>query len=268
MSGEAAAEAGALREGIAVVTGAGAGLGRALALALLRRGVRVAGLGRRAETLEETGRLAGEGFLPVVADVADAGEVRAAFERLDREDRPVTVLVNNAAIHERFDFLEAGPEDFMRAVAVNLGGVVNCSHAALGRMSRTGLGRIVNVATFADLGPLPGSSAYSVSKGAARIFTRALLADIADRFPGIVVTDWVPGALATPMGLPDGLAPEVSAEWGAELALMHERSLNGAVFDRDAEMLPPRSRKQRLKDLLLLRPRPVARRLGEAPPAP
>ena len=38
----------------------------------------------------------------------------------------------------------------------------------------------IDVSTYADLAPLPASSAYAVSKGAGRIFTRALRADIAD----------------------------------------------------------------------------------------
>ena len=122
-------------------------------------------------------------------------------------------------------------------------------------------GRILNVATFADLNPLPASAAYSISKGAARIFTRALIADLADRFPGIVIGDWMPGMLKTTMGIPDGLAPEAAAEWGAELALRADPELTGAVFEMDTEVLPPRGLKGKLKDALLMRRR-RPRRLG------
>ena len=252
---------------IAVVTGAGGGLGRALTLELAGRGLTVAGLGRRAAPLEETAALvrertgAGSGdarFLPLVADVADPAAVAAAFDRIDDAGVP-RILINNAAIYEHFDFLDAPPEAFMRAVAVNLGGVVNCCHAALKRMTRDGAGRIVNVASFADLAPLPASAAYSVSKGAARILTRALVADLADRFPDIVITDWAPGALATRMGLPDGLPPETAAKWGAALALETDPALNGRVFERDRELPPPRGLKGRIKDLVLLRRPPPPR---------
>lgn len=253
-----------LEKGTAVVTGAGAGLGRALSMELCKRGVRVVGFGRRHAALSETATLTETGrFRPMCVDVSNRKEVDDAFLEIDRSERPVTVLINNAAIYEKFDFLESSPERFMHAVAVNLGGVVNCCHAALRRMTEHGFGRIVNVTTFADLGPLPASGAYSVSKGAARIFTRALIADIADRFPDIVISDWVPGALATSMGIEDGIDPAISARWGVRLALMHDRSLNGSLFDQDVELLPPRSKKQQLKDLLLLRRRPSPRRLSE-----
>jgi short-subunit dehydrogenase len=132
---------------------------------------------------------------------------------------------------------------------------VACSHAALTDMTRRGRGRILNVATFADLHPLAAASAYSVSKGAARILTRALLADVGDRFPGIVISDWLPGMLATDMGIPDGLSPRTAAAWGARLALMADPALSGSIFEMDREVLPPRGLKGRLKDMLLLRRR-------------
>ena len=67
--------------------------------------------------------------------------------------------------------------------------------------------------------------------------------------------------LATSMGIPDGLSPETSARWGAELALWHDPSLTGATFEQDTEILPPQGLKTRLKNALLLR-RPKPRRLN------
>ena len=247
--------------GLVIVTGAGTGLGRAMAVELVAQGRRVAGFGRRAEALAETARLAGAGFQPCVVDVSDADAVDAAIDRLVLEGPPLSILINNAAVYPRRDFLDETPRSFMHTVAVNLGGMVHCSHAALRHMVKTGRGRILNVSTFADLAPLPASSAYAVSKGAARIFTRALRADIADRFPDIVVNDWMPGMLATDMGIAEGLRPETAARWGAELALSNDPSLSGTLWERDTELLPPQSLKARLKNRLLLRAR-QPRRLG------
>ena len=71
-----------LREGVAVVTGAGAGLGRALALELAAQGVQVAAIGRDPVALEALAAEGGGRIHPVVADVADGGQVRAAFARI------------------------------------------------------------------------------------------------------------------------------------------------------------------------------------------
>jgi len=245
---------------IAVVTGASVGLGRALALEFSRRGVTVVGFGRNLADLETTASMApGARIVPMQVDVGDADAVALAFQEIRETVGDPTILINNAAVHPRRDFLDETPHEFMACLAVNLGGAVNCTHAALKSMVRAGRGRIVNVGSFADLAPLPGAGAYSVSKGATRIFSRALVADLGDRFPDIVVTTWMPGILATRMGLPDGLDPAVAARWGVELALSNERELNGAVFDRDVQVLEPRSLKRRVVEKLLRRSAPQRR---------
>lgn len=243
-----------MAEEIAVVTGAGSGLGRALAVALCAKGLRVAGLGRRAEALEQTAKLAGDGFLPVVADVADPAQVRAAFETI-RAVAPVSRLINNAAVYPHRDMLDETGESFMQTVAINLGGTVACTAEALKDMTTSGRGRILNVSSFADMHPLPCSAAYSVSKGAVTTFSRALVADLGDRLPKIVINTWMPGMLNTEMGLAEGLDPAVAAKWGAGLALWEDPSLNGAVFEMDREVLPPRGLKGRLKDAVRLKRR-------------
>lgn len=247
--------------GFAVVTGAGSGLGRALSRALCARGFIVAGFGRRAEALAKTADGCAGRFDAVPVDVADADAVAIAINDAVTRHGRLALLINNAAIYPRGDFLSAPAGQVMAATAVNLGGVVACSHAALLHMAQHGHGRILNVATFADLNPMPGATAYSVSKGAARIFTRALIADVCDRFPGIVISDWMPGMLDTGMGIPDGLDPEKAAEWGVSLALETDPAFTGSVFEMDREVLPPRSLKRRLKDLVL-RTGPKARRIG------
>ncbi|MCC7319959.1 MAG: SDR family oxidoreductase [Rubellimicrobium sp.] len=231
--------------GLIVVTGAGGGLGRALACEFVARGHEVAGIGRGSEGLEGTAARAGAGFHPVLADVADPVAVRAAFARVDALGG-LSVLVNNAAVYPRRDFLAETGESFMQTVAVNLGGTASCTIEALARFTTTGRGRIVNVATFADLAPIPASAGYAVSKGAARILSRALLADLADRFPRIEVIDWMPGMLATRMGIADGLDPAVAARWGVTLALWQGPGLSGTTWEMDREIPPPRSLRRRL----------------------
>ena len=56
--------------------------------------------------------------------------------------------------------------------------------------------------------------------------------------------------LRTDMGIPDGLPPEVSARWGVDLALRCDPDLNGAVFERDTEVLPPLGLKSRINQAL------------------
>lgn len=242
---------------IAVVTGASHGLGRALAIELASRGVAVAGLARDPETLDAA--LAGHDVLSVAADVGDTEAVAHAFAEIRETLGDPTILVNNAALYPRRDILDETPGSFLDTVNVNLGGAFRCCHEVLPAMVERGAGRIVNVATFADVRPAPLAAGYSVSKGAMRILTKSLVADLGDRFPDIVITDWIPGALKTRMGLADGIEPETAARWGATLALMQDRTINGLLFDQDREHAAPRSFRQRLKDRLLGRKRQLLR---------
>lgn len=240
--------------GTALVTGAGSGLGRAFAQELTRRGMVVVGLGRRAELLNETAALAGGKFHAIPTDVSDINALRTAFAHLAQHP-PLTLLVNNAATYPRRDILDETPESFMATISTNFGGTFCATRLALDHYCKSGFGRILNVATFADLAPLPTASAYSTSKGAARILTRALRADLADRFPEIVFNDWMPGILSTEMGVPDGLSPAQSAKWGVELALWHDPSLTGTTFEQNTEILAPIGLKARIANALLLRRR-------------
>ncbi|QFT94743.1 2-(R)-hydroxypropyl-CoM dehydrogenase [Roseovarius sp. THAF9] len=250
----------ALRDGVAVVTGASRGLGLELVKAFLDRGMRVAGIVRSTDALSGLASESDGRFLPVTANIADPEQVEAAFARIKNELGPVTILINNAAVYPRRDILDETPDSFMDTVNVNLGGSFSACHNVLPLMMDLGFGRVINVVTFADQAPIPFAAAYSVSKGAQRVLTKALVAELGDRFPNIVFTDWVPGALQTDMGLPDGLPPEKAAQWGVTLALLDERDLQGAFFVENAQVLPPRSKKERVVQALLGQ-KPVARSL-------
>lgn len=238
---------------IAVVTEASWGIGAALALALARKGVAVAGLARQMFQPES------DRIIPVAADLRDATDVARAFGEIRTRLGAPTILINNSETYPDRDILDETPESFMDTVRLNLGGAFNCCHAVLPHMVAAGRGRIINVVTFADIRPAPLAAGYSVSKGALRILTRALVSDLGDRFPGIIVNDWVPGTHQPRKGIPDGVDPVMAAEWGAKLALMKSPDLNGLVFLRDHEHRPPRGLKGRVRDRVLGHLRPQVR---------
>ncbi len=230
---------------VAVVTGADSDLGRALTSALAERGVAVAGI---AAQPYEIGHPA---VLPVIADLRDPDAVAAAFQIIrDRLGHP-TILVNGAEVYPHRDILEETPQSFMDTVQLNLGGAFNCCHSVLPQMVAAARGRIINVVTFADIHPAPLSAGYAVSKGALRILTRALVSDLGDRFPGIVINDWVPGTHTLRKGIPDGVDPALAGVWGTNLALLHDPTISGLLFLQDREHLPPQSFKRRVKDRVL-----------------
>ena len=168
--------------GVALVTGAGSGIGRASALALLADGWRVALLGRRSETLEETASQSGAGSQAFVVpcDVSRPAAVDTAFaatvERFGRLD----MLFNNAGTNAAARTIDELTVDAWDAViSVNLHGAFLCARAAFAQMRGQDPqgGRIINNGSISAHVPRPGSVPYTTSKHAITGLTRCLSLD-------------------------------------------------------------------------------------------
>jgi NAD(P)-dependent dehydrogenase (short-subunit alcohol dehydrogenase family) len=171
---------------VSVVTGGARGIGLATARRLLEDGPVVV-LDRDAEALAELD------LATVVGDVADPGaHVRAAdtAEALGR----IAVWVNNAGYNVTGGVHEIEPTAHERGVAVNLGGAVWGTAAAVRRMLGRG-GAIVNVASAQALVGLRGFATYAAAKGGVIALTRQVAAEYADR--GIRCNAVAPGFIAT-----------------------------------------------------------------------
>lgn len=230
---------------VAVISEAGEPLGRELALALARHGVKVAAISRSGYEPET------DLILSVTADASSPQDAARAFTEIRARFGAPTILINAAEVYPHRDILDETPESFMATLQTNLGAAFNCCHEILPAMVASGKGRIINVVTFADIQPVPFSAGYSVSKGALRILTRSLVADLGERLPGIVINDWIPGSHAPRRGIADGIPPAVVAEWGARLALLQDPGISGLVFLRDREHQQELSWKRKLKDRVL-----------------
>ena len=166
----------------ALVTGAGSGIGRAVCLALLAEGWRVALAGRTLATLEETARLAGaraHAALPLVTDVADPASVDRLFAALQERFGRLDLLFNNAGISVSADPDSLELSRWNEVVAVNLTGSFLCAQGAF-RMMRGQVprgGRIINNGSISAHSPRPHSIAYTATKHAVTGLTKSLSLD-------------------------------------------------------------------------------------------
>jgi NAD(P)-dependent dehydrogenase (short-subunit alcohol dehydrogenase family) len=166
---------------VVVITGGSAGVGRAAALAIARRGDWVAVLARDAQRVEATCielRAAGATALGIAADVADAGEVERAAERIERELGVISVWVNNAMATVYAPVSSMTAEEFRRVTDVTYLGVVHGTLAALRRMQSRNTGCIVQVGSALAYRSIPLQSAYCAAKAAIRGFTDALRCEL------------------------------------------------------------------------------------------
>ena len=237
---------------IIVVTGAGSGLGRALAAGFVQRGATVIGLGSREPPLRETASLIGDSrFSWHRVDVSDAAQVTETLQLVAGKFGRIDVMINNAAVYPKTGFLEQDAESWMRTIAINLGGVANCCRTVLPLMMRQGYGRIINVGSFADLAPIPNSSAYAASKGGMRALTKAISADLGGAYPDVMCVEWVPGHLNTQMSDFTGMNPAVCVEWALQIINLPPGQGKARIFEGDHEHFPPKSLKARVKEKLM-----------------
>ena len=170
-------------EKTALVTGAGSGIGRAVALALLANGWRVALAGRRPEALEETQKLAGNGAgraLPVATDVTDETQVKALFKAIRQAFGRLDLLFNNAGMGgPPVPFDQISFAQWRQVAAVNLDGAFLCAREAFALMKTQDPrgGRIINNGSISAHAPRPNSAPYTATKHAITGLTKALSLD-------------------------------------------------------------------------------------------
>ena len=198
-----------------LITGGAGGIGAATARRFLEEGARVVVLDRDAAACE---RLAAElpalsGYL--VADVTDPGDVARAFAELDDLLGGLDVLINNAGISIRHNFLDITPAEWRQVIDVNLNGVFFVAREAAQRMVATGSGVILNMGSTNGLMGYPYYADYNASKAGVIELTRSMALELA---PALRVNAVCPGWILTPMQAAE-YTPEMQRAFAAKLPL-------------------------------------------------
>ncbi len=186
---------------VVVVTGASAGVGRATVRELAREGASIGLIARGEAGLEgarqDVERLGGRA-LAVPADVADAGQVEAAAERIESELGPIDVWINNAMATILAPLSEITPEEFRRSTEVTYLGSVWGTMAALRRMRPRDRGTIVQVGSALAYRGIPLQAPYCGAKHALQGFLESLRAELLHEGANVHVTMVQLPALNTP----------------------------------------------------------------------
>jgi 2-hydroxycyclohexanecarboxyl-CoA dehydrogenase len=175
----------------ALVTGGAGGIGTAIVHRLAGEGSEV-WVGDLDEG--EAGKVAAEvSGHAVRLDVTDHDSAREVIESIGGLD----ILINNAGTDEFGFFNQTTPDMWDRVLAVNLNGVLNCTHAALPAMQERGYGRIVSISSEAGRVGSKGSAVYSAAKGGVIAFMKVIARENA-RY-GITANSIAPGPIETPL---------------------------------------------------------------------
>jgi NAD(P)-dependent dehydrogenase (short-subunit alcohol dehydrogenase family) len=187
---------------VALVTGGASGIGRGCAMLLAAEGAKVVvsdvqhDLGRECvAAIEAAGGTAT--YMPHDVTSEDAWielvwAIKSQFERLD-------VLVNNAGIGLAGPVTEMTLADWRRQQAINVDGVFLGIKHSLPLMRAGGGGSIINMSSVAGLKGSPNLAAYSATKGAVRLFSKAVALECAGLKDGVRVNSVHPGIIETPI---------------------------------------------------------------------
>jgi meso-butanediol dehydrogenase/(S,S)-butanediol dehydrogenase/diacetyl reductase len=179
-----------------LVTGGASGIGAATAARFLEEGSAVCVLDRDAKANDKIRQnlpgLAGA----LSADVSNLQQVQAAFSDAVRTMGGVDVLINNAGISIRHDFLEITPEEWDKVIAVNLTGVFYVAQTAARHMWERDGGVILQTASTNGLVGQPFYADYNATKAGVIELTRTMALELA---PKVRVCAVAPGYVLTPM---------------------------------------------------------------------
>lgn len=207
---------------VALVTGGAAGIGWAIARAFAARGDRVAILDLDGTTAAARAAELGPRHIGLGGDVTDEAQVRAAIDRIEAELGALTAVVNNAGVGDNpAPTLDQDLARFRRVLSVHLDGAFLVSREAARVMLPRGRGAIINLASIAGLGGIPGRNAYCAAKAGIVGITRAMACEWAPH--GLRVNAVAPGYVATE------LIARLEAEGALDLAAIRRRIPMGAL---------------------------------------
>jgi glucose 1-dehydrogenase len=193
-----------LKNKVAVVTGGNSGIGMAIVLELAKQGASIVidyvSHPEATEALEKQVAALGDQAIGVDADVSKVADlqklINAAVEKFGRVD----VMVNNAGVETRTSVLNTTEQQYEKVLAINLKSAFFGTQLAAQQMIKQGGGgRIINITSVHEDWPMPGNTAYCLSKGGMRMLTRTAGVELAPH--NILVVGVGPGAVATPINL-------------------------------------------------------------------
>jgi uncharacterized oxidoreductase len=181
-----------------LITGGSSGIGLALAERFLAADNRVIITGRRESALEEArGRL--PGLITEVSDSGSAADRVKLVAALSERFPELNVLINNAGIQRKVDFLQNEPWAATREeIAINLEGPIHLASLFLPHLRAQGRPVLINVSSGLAFVPLAVAPVYSATKAALHSFTLSLRHQLRDT--PVTVIEVIPPAVRSNLG--------------------------------------------------------------------
>jgi NAD(P)-dependent dehydrogenase (short-subunit alcohol dehydrogenase family) len=219
---------------VALVTGGGSGIGRACAVAMAGEGAALIVTDIDGPGGQETCAMIASAGGHAVFHAHDVASEQAWDRVLSHVDT-LHVLVNNAGICIATPLAEMSCDSWRRQFAVNVDGVFLGTKRAVPLLAGSGGGSIVNMSSVAGLKGIAGLSGYCATKGAVRLFTKAVALECAQAGNKVRVNSIHPGAIETPIWVKmghDGTLPPDAARYGDAMSAARAASVAATPLGR------------------------------------
>jgi glucose 1-dehydrogenase len=191
-----------LKGKVAIVTGGNSGIGLAIVLEMAKQGASIVidylAHPEATDELEKQVHALGDRVIGIKADVSQIADLQNLFAAAVKEFGRVDIMVNNAGVETRTSILDTTEEQYEKVLSINLKSAFFGTQLAAQQMIKQGGGgRIINLTSVHEDWPMPGNTAYCLSKGGMRMLTRTAGVELAPH--NILVVGVGPGAVATPI---------------------------------------------------------------------
>lgn len=187
---------GAMKERVALVTGASSGIGAAIAAKLASNGYEVIATARRMDRLQELGQ-SHSSIVPICADLTQMKDLDGLFEQIRQRWGGVDVVINNAGVGYKSSFLDPKPEQWRQMLELNVLSLSLVTSQALSPSNKRPTTHIVNIASLAGH-RVPGTGGiYSATKFAVVALTESLRRELRAEGSRTRVTSISPGIVST-----------------------------------------------------------------------
>jgi glucose 1-dehydrogenase len=191
-----------LKNKVAIVTGGNTGIGQAIVLALAKQGANIVidyvAHPEATEALEREVAGRGDQCIGVDANVSKIADLQKLVDAAVNKFGHLDVMVNNAGIETRTSVLDTTEDQYDAVMHINLKSAFFGTQLAAQQMIKQGKGgRIINVTSVHEDWPMPGNTAYCLSKGGMWMLTRTAGVELAPH--NILIVGVGPGAVATPI---------------------------------------------------------------------
>ncbi|QDU28219.1 Glucose 1-dehydrogenase 1 [Anatilimnocola aggregata] len=189
---------------VAIVTGGNSGIGMAIVLELARQGANIVidyvAHPEATDALVKQVVALNDQAVGVEANVSKVADLQKLVDTAVSTFGRLDIMVNNAGVETRTSILDTTEEQYEKVLEINLKSAFFGTQLAAKQMIKQGEGgRIINITSVHEDWPMPGNTAYCLSKGGMRMLTRTAGVELAPH--NVLVVGVGPGAVATPINL-------------------------------------------------------------------